>query len=389
MNKEELLKMIEEDESWLLTLTSSSTSSSTADSRLIDSFEEINGFFSESGREPESGKWIQEHKLYARLKAIREDASKSGALKSLDKYNLLPEVDSKVKSLKDIFDDDDLGILMDESSIFDLKFIKKNEDRAETDFVARRKPCPDFDKYEEGFKKCHEEIKSWARTLSHFVSEESIRVWMYFVLDGVLVYIKSIGNIKIDDHHKKDGRLHCIFENGTESNMLLRSLWKAMRQNRGGRVVSEPIDKSIQRLHTITEDDTKTGYIYVLKSLSKDPKIQSISNLYKIGFSSTPIEERIKNAEQEPTYLMSRVHLCMSVECYNMNPQKFEKIIHTFFGKSCISLDIFDKDGRRHSPREWFSVPLETIEQAIDLIVEGNILNHTYDSQVIEKRILK
>lgn len=161
-----------------------------------------------------------------------------------------------------------------------------------------------------------------------------------------------------------------------------------MRENKNGRVISEPIDKSIQRLHTITEDDTKTGYIYVLKSLSKDSKIQSIDNLYKIGFSSTPIEERIKNAEQEPTYLMSRVHLCMSVECYNMNPQKFEKIIHTFFGKSCINLDIFDKEGRRHSPREWFSVSLETIEQAIDLIVEGDILNHNYDSHTIERKSL-
>jgi hypothetical protein len=159
-----------------------------------------------------------------------------------------------------------------------------------------------------------------------------------------------------------------------------------MRQNRGGRVISEPIDKSIQRLHAITEDDANTGSIYVLKSLSRDPKVQSINNLYKIGFSSTPIEERIKNAEQEPTYLMSRVHLCMSVECYNMNPQKFEKIVHTFFGKSCINLDIFDKEGRRHSPREWFSVPIETIEQAIDLIVEGDILNHNYDSSIITKK---
>lgn len=381
MNKEDLLKMIEEDEGWLLTLSSSSTSSSSPDSRLLDSFEEINTFFSEHGREPESGKWIQEHKLYARLKGIREDIAKSSTLKSFDKYNLLPETESKIKSINDIFNDDDLGILMDESSIFDLKFVKKNEERAETDFVARRKPCPDFDKYEEGFKKCHEEIKGWERILSIFQSEDDIKEWMYFVLDGILVYIESIGRIKIDNHHKKDWRLHCIFENGTESNMLLRSLWKAMRQNKNGRLVSEPIDKSIQRLHAINEEDTKTGYIYVLRSLSKDPKIQSISNLYKIGFSSTPIEERIKYAEQEPTYLMSSVHLCMSIECYNMNPQKFEKIIHTFFGKSCVNLDIFDKDGRRHSPREWFSVPLETIEQAIDLIVQWEILEHRYDHQ--------
>ena len=386
MKKEDLLKMLEEDDGWLLILTSSSQSSSSPDSRLIDSFEEINSFFNEHDREPESGKWIQEHKLYARLKAIREDASKSDALKPLDAHNLLPLTESKIKSIVDIFNDDDLGILIDESSIFDLKFVKKNDDRAETDFVARRKPCPDFHKYEEGFKRCHEEIKSWERTLSIFQSEESIRVWMYFVLDWVLVYIKSIGNIKIDDHHKKDGRLHCVFENGTESNMLLRSLWKAMRQNRGGRVISEPIDKSIQRLHAVNEEDVKTGYIYVLKSLSKDAKIQTIENLYKIGFSSTPIEERIKNAEQEPTYLMSWVHLCMSVECYNMNPQKFEKIIHTFFGKSCINLDIFDKDGRRHSPREWFSVPFETIEQAIDLIVGGEILDHEYVTNLIFRK---
>jgi hypothetical protein len=163
--------------------------------------------------------------------------------------------------------------------------------------------------------------------------------------------------------------------------MLLRSLGKAMRQNKNGRIVSENEDVTISRLHMVNEEDKKTGYIYVLKSLSKDTKIQSIANLYKIGFSSTPIEERIKNAEQESTYLMAPVHICMIVECYNMNPQKFEKIIHTFFGKSCINLDIFDKDGRRHSPREWFSVKMEVIEQAIDLIVEDNITQYGYNKE--------
>ena len=63
-----------------------------------------------------------------------------------------------------------------------------------------------------------------------------------------------------------------------------------------------------------------------------------------------------------------------------MNPQKFEKIIHTFLGKSCINLDIFDKEGRRHSPREWFSVPMETIEQAIDLVIDGNINKRKYNT---------
>lgn len=370
MDKEELLKMIEEDDSWLLTFTSSSTSSSTPDSRLIDSFEEINTFFSEHSREPESGKWIQEHKLYARLKSIREDITKSSTLKSYDKYGLLPETESKIKSINDIFNDDDFGILMDESSIFDLKFVKKNDERTETDFVARRKPCPDFHKYEEWFKKCHEEIQSWVRKLNTFHSENDIQEHGYFVLNGILVFVQKITGEFRDKNGKRDGRLHCIFENWTESNMLLRSLGKSMYKNLNGRVVSEPINKSIERLATITKDDLKTGYIYVVRSLSKDSKIQSIQNLYKIWFSTTTIEERIKNAEKDPTYLMSKVHLCMSFQCFNMNTQKFEKIIHTLLGKYCVNLDIFDEKWRRHSPREWFAVPLKTIEEAIELIID-------------------
>ena len=124
MKKEDLLKMIEGDDNWLLSIPSVSTSSNTPDSRLIDSFEEINSFLREHGREPEPGKWIQEHKLYARLKGIRDDGSKSQSLKGLDTHNLLLEIENKLNSIQDIFNDDELGILIDESSIFDLKFDK-------------------------------------------------------------------------------------------------------------------------------------------------------------------------------------------------------------------------------------------------------------------------
>ncbi len=385
MKKEDLLKIIADDELGLLTLPIVSSPIS-ADSRLIESFEEINRFFEEHKREPDSGNGILEHKLKARLEGFKTDNAKMIALKSLDKHNLLPETEQKIKSIDDIFENDEYGILEDESSIFQLKHIPSITERAETDFVARRKPCNNFEKYAPLFAKIHEDIRVEKRKLNIFTTESDIKPGTYFVLDGVLLLVRTVWNKTIDKNHKEDARLHCIFENGTESNMLLRSLGKAMRNNKSWRVVSEPIDESIQRLKAINEDDTKTGYIYIAKSLSGDPKIQSIKDLYKIWFSSTPVEERVKNADKEPTYLFAPIRLCMSVECYNMNPQKFEKIIHTFFWKSCINLDIFDEQWKRHTPREWFSVPIETIEQAIDLIVEDKVLNHSYDhnSGIIE-----
>jgi hypothetical protein len=51
---------------------------------------------------------------------------------------------------------------------------------------------------------------------------------------------------------------------------------------------------------TIDEGDSETGYIYVLKSLSENPRIANTKNLFKIGFSTTSVEERIKNAEKIP-----------------------------------------------------------------------------------------
>jgi hypothetical protein len=44
-----------------------------------------------------------------------------------------------------------------------------------------------------------------------------------------------------------------------------------------------------------------------------------------------------------------------------------------------ISIDIFDKNGNRHTPREWFVAPLNIIEQAIELIVSGKIISYRYD----------
>jgi len=381
MKKEDLLKMIEDDELGLLSVKPKSSSIITADERLVTSFQEINNFFKANNKEPEAGADIQEHRLATRLKSIREDKRKSEELLDFDEFKLLDIEKKDITSLSDVLKDDDLGILdSEEKSLFRLKNVPAHKDRESADYVARRKICKDFERYEPLFIKCQEELSLGKRKLINF-NERQIKKGAFFVMDGILLFVDKVFATTKDKNGKVDGRIRCIFENGTESGMLFRSLGKGLYGN--GYAVTELKDTEenelFQKFNVITEDDMKTGLIYVLKSLSKDSRIQSLENLFKIGFSTTPIKERIKNSQQGPTYLMAPVSIVTTFECYNLNPQKLEQLLHNFFGSACLNLDIFDKNGRRHTPREWFIAPLNIIEKSIELIINGGIVNYRYD----------
>lgn len=376
MDKDDLLKLIEDDDLGLLIVKPKQSAIATADERLIASFTQINQFVSENGREPQSGKGIQEHQLYARLKGIRESAEKMEELASLDDHGLLTVERKEISSINDIFDDDDLGILGNEAeSIFTLKHVSK--ETTMPDYVASRKPCKDFEVFEAKFTQCQADLTAGKRKLWPFKNEQQIQKGYFFVLKGVLLYVADVGEVE-KSNGKKNARLRCIFENGTESDMLLRSL--AAELYKDGRRVTEHEDQLLDGFSNITEEDEATGYIYILRSLSTKSEIQEINNLYKIGFSTVPVEQRIKNAENEPTYLMAQVQIVEAYQCYNMNPQKLEQLLHTFFGSSCLNIDIFDGNGQRHTPREWFIAPLDIIEQTIHFVLNGDIVNYRYDS---------
>ena len=182
---------------------------------------------------------------------------------------------------------------------------------------------------------------------------------------------------KYDKNRDLNGRTRCIFENGTESDMRLRSLSSGLYKD--GRRVTELNERMLDGLKDISKDDNETGYIYILKSKSNDARIQSIADLYKIGYCTEPVEERIANAEQEPTYLMAPVEIVDTFRCFNINPQKLEDLLHKFFGNSCLNIDIFDNKGIRHTPREWFIVPYPIVCQAIHFILNREITNYRYD----------
>ena len=397
-NKEDILKEIfENDPLGLLIVKPKKSAALTSDERLAASFDEINNFIENNDREPKPDPTnISEYKLYSTLRGLRDSDEKMLALEPQDKYELLNTIKKEINSINDIFGDDSLDILGDDSEgLFTFKHTPKDYERAKAEFVGKRVKCKDFDKYEQLFKEVQDDLALGKRKLVDF-KEPNLREGNYYIHNGILFLLESI-TYERDDHYKedgtrvrKDGRTRCIFENGTESNILKRSVEKNLYKN--GKVVTQNVDKVIEEFTEtfsgITKEDKETGHIYVLTSQSKKEEIASLENLYKIGYSSTSVQERIKNAENEPTYLMAPLKIESSWMCYNMNAQKFEALIHRFFGHTCLEIDVFDNKGIRHSPREWFIVPIEAIEQAISLIISGEIVNYKYvkENEIITKK---
>lgn len=375
-NTAKLLNIFSNDPLGLLEVKPVSSSARNEDERLVASLEEINDFIDKHQREPQKNmKEMQEMQLYSRLKGLRENLEKIESLRSHDRHNLFATAGMvEVNSIEDILRGDMFGILDDAEDIFTLKHVPQEREQAE--LVAQREPCKEFYKYEHLFKECHADLKAGKRKLIKY-NDRFLEEGNFFILKGVMVYLAKIHEAKKDKFQKIDGRTLCIFENGTQSNMLMRSLGKGLFDD--GYAISQHKDKVMDKLAGIADEDESTGYIYILKSRSSNPEIQNIDNLYKIGFSKVEVKERIKNAQNEPTYLMAAVSIVSAYECYNMNPHKLEQLLHRFFGLSCLSIDIFDHEGQRHTPREWFIAPLEIIEQTIDMILSGKVIEYRYD----------
>ena len=363
------------------------SSAQNDDEQLIQSFEEINRWIDQYSHEPLESTEVFERRFYTRLKAIREDEFKYEILKDYDRHNLLSNLEITPKTLDDILNNDNLGLYATkDDDIFKLKHVPFGRDSS--DFIARRNPCNNFAKYEPLFKQCQADLKSGVRQLLKF-DERNLVKGSFFVLNGQLGYLENITEPIKRGGNRHDGRTYCIFENGTESKMqflsLAARLYQARVENKAFTVsvsATDALDQFNKGFNLVNEEDRSSGYIYVLTSKSTNPKISEIRDLYKIGYSTILVEERIKNAVNEPTYLMSEVAIIKVYQCYNINPQKFEQLLHNFFGRSCLNVDVFDNIGQRYMPREWFIVPLDVIDQAIELIISGNIVNYKYDNLI-------
>lgn len=385
--KDKLSEIFESDLLGLLAVDEPKAApASPQDSRLIDSFQEISDFYETNQRCPELGDDIGEYRLASRLAAIKKDPKKVKTLLPYDYYNLLESEETKSVSVEELISDDPLGLLDgdDEAdSIYTLSHVKPSE-RLRPDYIAHRKVCKDFDLYEEAFQQIHDDLEHGRRRLVEF-KEGDLHEGCYYVLRGVVLYLEQNLAVKQKIEYKsgtkvrREGRTRCIFDNGTESSMLYRSLGKALKLD--GFCISDLIEQSEGSV-SIDASDVQNGYIYVLRSLSRAPQIRSIRNLYKIGYCSGDVTTRIKNAIHEPTYLMNDVEVVLTVRCYNLDVPYLEASIHSFFSNVNVFFEVRDDEGIMHYPKEWFTVPLNIIEEAIPLIVDKKIDSYRYDKNL-------
>lgn len=353
----------------------------TSTDRLVEKFEEINAFYEQYNRLPSETKGMKEKLLFGRLQNYLSDKDKMHQLLPFDRFELLrPKEPVTEKEIEAIFDDPLLEMPPNESDIRSVPdHLQKFPQVDTTDYIAQRRKCEDFHIYRDGFIRVHKELKSGKRSFVKFSSNQLENASSYFVLDGMLVYLAEVLDRSRDRKGRLMGRSICIFENGTMSDVKLDTLRKALYES--GYTVRENSESTSNYFNAqfdTTTGDKSTGYIYVLKSLSSNPEIKSIDNLYKIGFSTTTVAERIINAENEPTYLNAKVDIVATWRAYNMNVSSFEALIHKVFKEARLQVRIGNQ-----LPEEWFVVPYTAIEKAIQCIIKEIPISYDAISQII------
>jgi hypothetical protein len=297
------------------------------------------------------------------------------------------------KELEALFDDPLLNVSEEEKSLFDIpQDMRKVIAKKKADYVAQHKLCEKFDEYKPLFAKVHRELKQGLRSLVKITKTATLAEGRFYFVSGQMLLLEKIGELKKSSNFLPDARTRCVYENGTESDILLQTLRKNVVGD--GYAVTELQEDGNGKFFSnsdVTADDKVTGFIYVLSSLSQAPAIKEVKHLYKIGFSTNSVEQRIANAENEPTYLMAPVKIQASYKVVNVNSQKFEDLIHQVLKPAQFQVSVFDDKGVEHQPQEWFVVPLPVVDVIIQKIMDGSIVGYTYnpEQECLEKRIIK
>ncbi|MGN0053867.1 MAG: GIY-YIG nuclease family protein [Bacteroides sp.] len=288
------------------------------------------------------------------------------------------------KELESIFDDPLLNVSPTEAGLFDIPKEMKQimEHRHQAEYVAQTKPCANFEQYRPLFEQIHRELQRGLRQLTQVVRTATLEAGRYYVVDGQLIYLEQVGQRMISSNGLPDARTRCIYENGTESDILLQTLRKSVASKGYTVTLLQEEVECFAKQEEVDPEDIVTGYIYVLRSLSENPAIRNQRDLYKIGFSTNRVEERIANAEREPTYLMAPVEIVASYKIVNLHTQKLEHLIHTVLQRVQFHIVVTDEEGKQYHPKEWFVVQLPMVEQIISRIEDGSIVGYTYNPQL-------
>jgi len=367
---------------------------SPKEERIIAGFEEIQRFVEKAGHAPEHGedKDIFERLYAVRLDQIRKQSECRDLLMELDYQGLLGSSSFEVKEPEpdDAMDDAELlaQLGVDAPHEGDVTYLKHVKSRAEVrlvEEVASRIPCTDFDKFKPIFSAVQEELTNGVRQTQPFKDFAEIREGDLFILSGQMVYVAEVGEFFINKNDKKDSRLRVIYGNGTESDILLRSLQRALNKDETGRRIVETVAGSTAGplfSGISSDEDNASGTIYVLRSKSDNPIIaKSRDVIHKIGVTGGNVDRRIANAKIDPTFLMADVEVVATYELFNINRSKLENLIHKFFSGARLDIEIKDRFGNPVVPREWFLVPLFVIDELVEKIKDRTISQYYYDTE--------
>ena len=361
-------------------------SRSPRDERIIAGFEDIERFFEQYKHLPVHG---EEKDIFERLYAVRLDKIRASeecrsVLAGLDKHGLLQGQPITKNSVEEALDDDallaELGVLdSGEHDITKLTHVKTRAEIRAAEEIAKRAPCLDFDKFKPLFIQVQEELQSGVRKSREFKENAQIRQGEFFILGGQKAYVAETGEEIKAPNGETDARLRVIYDNGTESNLLRRSLQRALYKDEAGRRITDPSAGPLFS-DSMEEGDSTSGTIYVLRSKSNHPFVTEHRELiHKIGVTGGKVESRIANALSDPTYLMSEVEIVATYKLVDINRSKLEKIFHRLFSAVQIDLAIEDRFGKEVKPREWFLVPLQVIDQAVNYIQHNTITDYQYN----------
>ncbi|MEQ1226001.1 GIY-YIG nuclease family protein [Acinetobacter pittii] len=366
---------------------------SAKEERLIAGFEEITQFYEKNQRVPlNSVETDIFERIYAvRLEQLKKQPEALSLLANYDSYNLLSSSNSELSNMSELEDDNllsELGIEIEsENSILVLQHVRTQKERAASELIATRKICPDFSIFKEVFKQVEKDLEQGLRFTKPFGKDASIQLNDLFILDGQIVYVAEIGDYFKAPNGQNDARMRLIYSNGTESNLLMRSLKKALYDDIAGRriLVTKNLGPLFSSTNISEQDSTnielKSGTIYVLRSLSDNEFIkQNRHVLHKIGVTTGKVNKRIIEARKDPTYLLADVELVATYSLpKNIVPQKLEKLIHKVLQSAKLDIVIEDRFGNPIKPQEWFLVSLNIINDIITHIKNGSIETVYYD----------
>jgi len=353
--------------------------------RVIAGFEEIQRFVEQQGRAPQHG---EDKDIFERLYAVRLDRLRALAdcralLAPLDHQGLLNGAERVEAEPAEAMDADALLAELEgaagASDITELRHVRSRAEVRAAEEIANREKCEDFDRFQPLFQQVESDLKSGVRQTRPFGRDASIEAGNFFILGGQLVFVAEIGDVFRTPNGEADARLRVIYSNGSESNLLLRSLQRALYKDEAGRRLTEPNAGPLFS-ETWDEDDIASGTIYVLRSLSTHPFVAEHRQLiHKIGVTGGNVEARIADAEHLATYLLAGVEIVATYKLVGINRTKLENLFHRLFAPAQLDLTIHDRFGHPVRPREWFLVPIHVIDEAVQRIRDGSITDFAYD----------